>query len=77
MPHAHVRPTAWPARVLVGEFKAWHFVWLGYEDGDRCRTFWGLIRPRISGFFCQIDVGWAGDVVGGGIDGLPLIYQLD
>ena len=38
---------------------------------------WGINNPRFSGFFCQTTLDGAGDVVGGWIDGLPLIYQLD
>jgi hypothetical protein len=53
---------AWPGHVLVGKNVASRFAWLNRTVTSR--KIWGTKRPWICGFFCQIDVGWAGDVVG-------------
>ena len=50
----HVRHTAWPARVLVGQFEAWRFVLLGQEDGSETDNL-GLNLSADLRFFRQID----------------------
>ena len=72
---------AWRLIWLAWVFKTFEtflcVTWSGYEDGDRCRKILGEIVHGFSGFFVKLTCDGAGDVLGGGIDGLPLIYQLD